>query len=159
MSEEKMCCPKFDPIPWENKEVVWSNKMFVTDKTVCFLHIPLNMNSMMKRVWGKVEKAGAGPDMKDWVMLSDEKSPWVAKHYLAVTKEVPDAENVKISGTFLTKVFEGPYQDAPKWHREMTKLAKEKNLDNYKIYLYYTTCPKCAKKLGKNYVVGFLKTN
>jgi len=22
-----------------------------------------------------------------------------------------------------------------------------------KMYLYYTTCPKCAKKYGKNYIV------
>jgi len=157
MNEEKICCPQFDPIPWENKEIVWDNKMFVKDNTVCFMHVPLNINSMMKRIWGKVEKAGAGPDMKEWVMLSDESSLWKGIHYLAVSKEVPDAENVKISGTFLTKVFEGPYKDAGKWYKKMQELGIEKGVEIKKIYFYYTTCPKCAKKWGKNYVVGFLK--
>ena len=32
MNEEKICCPKFDPTPWENKEIVWDNKMFIKDK-------------------------------------------------------------------------------------------------------------------------------
>ena len=157
MNEEKICCPQCDPIPWENKEIVWDNKMFVKDKTICFLHMPLNIGSMMKRIWGKVEKAGAGPDMKEWVMLSDESSLWKGIHYLAVSKEVPDAENTKISGTFLTKVFEGPYKDAGKWYKEMKKVAEEKGIPNNKIYFYYTTCPKCSKKWGKNYVVGFLQ--
>lgn len=158
MTEEKMCCPKFDPTPWENKEIVWNNKMFVKDTTICFMHVPLNIGTMMKRIWEKVEKAGAGPDMKDWVMLSDESSLWKGVHYLAVSKEVPNAENVKISGTFLTKVFEGPYQDAGKWYKKMQELAVEKKVEIKKIYLYYTTCPKCAKKWGKNYVIGFLQT-
>lgn len=152
-----MCCPKFDPTPWENKEIVWNDKMFVKDTTICFMHIPLNIGTMMKRIWEKVEKAKAGPDMKEWVMLSDESSLWKGIHYLAVSKEVPNAENVKISGTFLTRVFEGPYKDAGKWYKKMQELALEKKVEIKKIYFYYTTCPKCAKKWGKNYVVGFLQ--
>ena len=57
---------------------------------------------------------------------------------------------------FLSKVFEGPYKDAKNWHKEMQALAKEKGVAA-DIYFYYTTCPKCAKKWGKNYVVGMLK--
>lgn len=156
MTEEKICCPKFDPTPWDNQEIVWDNKMFVKGKTASFLYMPLNMGSMMKKVWGKVEEAGAGPDMKDWVMLSKDVSPWKCEHYLAVSKEVPGVENVKLSGTFLTKVFEGPYKDAKNWYQEMLALAKEKGVPA-DIYFYYTTCPKCAKKWGKNYVVGLAK--
>ena len=37
------------------------------------------------------------------------------------------------------------------------ELATEKGVEVKKIYLYYTTCPKCAQKWGKNYVVGFLQ--
>ena len=159
MNEEKICCPEFNPTPWDNKETVWTDKMFIKEKTYSIFYMPLNMGSMMKRACSKIEKAGASPDMKDWVMLSDEFSPWKGAHYLAVTKEVPDAENVKISGTFLRKVFEGPYKDAGKWYKEMKKMAEEKGIPNNKIYFYYTTCPKCAKKWGKNYVVGFLQIN
>jgi hypothetical protein len=43
------------------------------------------------------------------LLLSDEKSLWGSDIYIAVTKEVPGAEMVRISGTYLTKVFEGHY--------------------------------------------------
>lgn len=157
MNEEKICCPQFDPAPWDNKEIVWTDKMFIKEYTRSFMYMPLNMGSMMKNAWSNVEKAEASPDMKDWVMLSRDISPWKCEHYLAVNKEVPNSENVKISGTFLTKVFEGPYREAKNWYQEMQKLAEEKGVDNKNIYFYYTTCPKCVKKWGKNYVVGFLK--
>ena len=48
------------------------------------------------------------------LMLSDEHSLWGSDIYIAVNKEVPEAEMVKISGTFLTKVFEGSYKDTGK---------------------------------------------
>lgn len=157
MNEEKVCCPKFDPAPWENKEIVWMDKMFIKGKTLSFMYMPLNMGVMMKKTWGQVEKAKASPESQDMLMLSADVSPWKCEHFLAVTKEVPGLENVKISGTFLTKVFEGPYKEVGNWHQEMQALAKAKGVKNVKIYFYYTTCPKCAKKWGKNYVVGFLQ--
>ncbi len=50
------------------------------------------------------------------------------------------------------QTFEGPYQNMRKWIEEMKAFvtAKDKNVN--KLYFYYTTCPKCAKKYGKNYV-------
>jgi hypothetical protein len=87
------------------------------------------------------------------VMLSDEKSLWGADIYIAVAKEVPGAEMARISGTFLTKVFEGPYKDARKWVEEMKAYVKSKAKQMKKMYFFYTTCPKCAEYYGKNYVV------
>ena len=73
--------------------------------------------------------------------------------YLAVDKEVPSLENVKFSGKFFSKVYEGPFNETEKWCREYEALAKLKGLTIEKMYMWYTTCPKCAKKYGKNYVV------
>jgi len=86
-------------------------------------------------------------------MLSDENSLWGSDVYIAVTKEVPQAEMTKISGTFLTKVFEGPYKNAGKWVKEMKAYGNAKGREIKKMYFFYTTCPKCAKVYGKNYVV------
>jgi hypothetical protein len=61
----------------------------------------------------------------------------------------------KLSGTFLTKVFEGPYQNAGKWAQEMKQYVQGKDKKIQKLYFSYTTCPKCAKVYGKNYVVLF----
>jgi len=70
---------------------------------------------------------------------------------------VPDSEMVKISGTFLTKVFEGPYKNVRNWIGDMKKYAESKKRDMEKMYFFYTTCPKCAEFYGKNYVVILAK--
>lgn len=59
----------------------------------------------------------------------------------------------KLTGTFLTKVFEGPYRNIGKWMKEMWAFVAARGKPAGKMYIYYTTCPKCAKKYGKNYVV------
>ena len=100
-----------------------------------------------------IEKAGAKAPYQ--LMLTDEKSLWGADIYIDVSKEVPGAQMTTLSGIFLTKVFEGPYQNAGKWALEMKDCVKSKNKELKKIYFSYTTCPKCAKVYGKNYVVLF----
>jgi hypothetical protein len=72
-----------------------------------------------------------------------------------VTKEVPNAENVKLSGTYITKVFDGPYNAVPKWIKETNHYVTQKGKTVKRYYFYYTTCPKCAKIYGHNYVVAF----
>ncbi len=42
---------------------------------------------------------------------------------------------------------------AGKWAKEMTSYVSEKGHTIKQLYFYYTTCPKCAKAYGKNYVV------
>ena len=143
------CCPRFDPEPWDEKEVTFEDRLFVKDHVKSFLHIPLNFGKVMVRNMEKIQKAEAlAPEP---LMLSDENSLWGADVYIAVSKDVPDSEMVRISGTFLTKVFEGPYKDAGKWAGAMTDYVRDKARQMKKMYFFYTTCPKCAKFYGKNY--------
>jgi hypothetical protein len=148
---ETGCCPRFNPEPWDEKEVTWQDKLFLKDHIRSFLHIPLNMGKVMTRNMEKIEEAGAlTPEP---LVLSDDKSLWGADVYIAVSKEVPGAEMTTVSGTFLTKVFEGPYSNTGKWVREMKSYAQSKGKELKKLYFFYTTCPKCAKVYGKNYTV------
>jgi hypothetical protein len=62
-----------------------------------------------------------------------------------------------LSGTFVTKLFEGPFHKVGEWATEMRKLASETGRHTDKIYFWYTTCPRCAKAYGKNYVILFAK--
>jgi hypothetical protein len=155
--QEDVCCPKFNPEGWDNQEINLQDRQFVKGKTISFFYMPLNMGSMMKKMMGEIKKNDAEPSKDKWLMLSNDVSPWKSEHFIAVNKEVDGMENVKLSGKYYTKVFEGPYKNAKDWHGEMINLAKEKDVEVDKIYFYYTTCPKCAKKYGKNYVVGFVK--
>jgi len=147
------CCDLFNPEPWQDKEVIWKDKLFVKDHVTSFLRVPLNMGGKVIKNMKLIEKAGAKSDQQ--LMLSDEKSLWGADIYIEVSKNVPGAEMAKISGVFLTKVFEGPYNEAGNWVAEMKEYVKNKNKELKKLYLSYTTCPKCAKAYGKNYVVLF----
>jgi hypothetical protein len=150
---ETNCCPKFNPKPWDNQTIIWLDKKFVRDSVRSLFHIPLNFGSVVIRNMKKIDFAGAVN--AENLMLSDEKSLWGSDVYIAVNKEIPGAKNEKISGTFLTKVFEGPYRDAGKWAKEMDGYVKSKGKEIKKMYFWYTTCPKCAKIYGKNYVVIF----
>jgi hypothetical protein len=105
----------------------------------------------MKRLDERVRKAGAR--MPDCLALSDHTSKWNMDIYLAVDREIPDSENVTLSGKFFSKVYEGDFKETGKWCKDFEGRAKSKGLKIKKWYMWYTTCPKCAKKYGKNYVV------
>ncbi len=149
MSDE--CCPPFDPKPWEDKTFTWNNKRFVKDRVISILHFPLNFGAVMKRNMKTIAAAGAEAD--PMIVLSDENSLWGADVYIEVTKDVPGAQMASISGAFLSKVFEGPYQNMRQWIGDMKSFVAAKGKSMSRMYFYYTTCPKCAKKYGKNYVV------
>ena len=145
------CCEPFNPEPWEDKKLEWKDKLFVKDHVTSFLHIPLNMGAKIIRNMKLIEIANAKAD--EQLMLTDEKSLWGADIYISVKNQVATANMVSMSGLFLSKVFEGPYRNVGKWATEMQEYAKSKEETIKKIYFSYTTCPRCAKSYGKNYVV------
>ncbi len=114
------------------------------------------MGSVMKKTWKKIVDAKADSE-GEFALLSYDPSPWKGEHYFTITREVPNGENVRLSGTFLTKVFEGPYKEAGSWVEEMEAYVKSRDREMDKLYFYYTTCPKCAEHYGKNFVVGFAR--
>jgi hypothetical protein len=113
--------------------------------------MPVNFGGVMRKLDRKVRDAGAG--IIDNLCLSDHTSKWNMDVYLAVNKNIPDANNVLLSGKFLSKVYEGPFKDTKKWCDDFEAYAKEQGYEIKKWFMWYTTCPKCAKKYGKNYVV------
>ena len=145
------CCPKFDPKPWDGKILEWEDKRFIKDKVFTIFHIPLNFGGVIKKMMEKIEFADA--KSPDWMGLSDHTSKWNMDIYVAVDKEIPDAENVTLSGKFLSKVYEGSFKDTKKWCEDFENYAKSEKLKLGKGFMWYTTCPNCAKKYGKNYVV------
>ena len=145
------CCPKFDPNPWSDRVITWDKQLFLQDRVRSFLHIPLNYGAVMTRSMAAIKAAGAIPD--EMIMLTDENSLWGADVYIAVSKEVPGARMTRLSGTYLAKVFEGPYRNVRNWIPEMKSFVTSKGKSLQKLLFFYTTCPGCAKKYGKNYVV------
>jgi hypothetical protein len=155
MNDKTCCCPKFDAEPWNEKEIVWQDKLFIKDRVKSIFRIPLNFGSIMNKNMKLIESSGA--KCPDNIVITDENSLWGADVYIAVDKEIPGAATGKISGNFLTKVFEGPYSSVGKWIKEMQSYVASKGKSVSGFYFWYTTCPKCAKKYGKNYIVIFAR--
>ena len=145
------CCPPFDPAPWDDARITWEGKKFIKDKVRTVFYMPLNFAQAMKRLNKQVTAAGA--TTPDYLCLSDHTSKWNMDLYLAVDKEIPGAQNTTLSGKYYSKAYEGPFQDTGKWMKDAEAITKSKGMNIKKWYMWYTTCPKCAKKYGKNFVV------
>ena len=150
-SQEAECCPKFDPKLWDGKIIEWDNKRFIKDKVFTLFYMPINYGSAMSRLTKLAEDQKA--QTADQLCLADSTSMWNMDLYLAVEKEIPGAENVKISGKFICKVYEGDFSKTGEWMKDFAAFALQEKYNISKQYSWYTTCPKCAKKYGKNYVV------
>lgn len=152
-SDSEICCPEFQPEYWNEKTHIWSEKPFIADSVITFFYMPVNFGAVMRRLNAKVEAAEA--EMPDWLCLSDHRSAWKMDLYLAINKTVANAKNMRMNGSFYSKVFEGAYKDAGKMMKQFEDHLQSNNLQVSKKYTWYTTCPKCAKKYGKNYIVLF----
>jgi len=149
---ETGCCPRFVPEPWHETELQWDGKLFLKDRVRCLFYIPLRFGQAMARDVERIAQADALPPAPPLV-LSDHTSRWNMDLYLEVTKEIPHAEHVRLTGLFLSKVFEGPFRNTGQWCQQMAAWVKSKGKQVQRYLMYYTTCPKCAKHYGKNYVV------
>jgi hypothetical protein len=112
------------------------------------------MAKIMKELHLVASTANATLPPEQAMILSRDISPWKAEQLYSVIKPIEGQDNVVLNGTYLSKVFEGPYKNAKNWYNEMFAYAKEQGKAVKKLYFYYTTCPKCAKHYGKNYVIG-----
>lgn len=148
---ETGCCPRFNPEPWDEKEHNFNDKLFIKDRVKSVFHVPVNFGSVMVRNMEKIVQAGALAPVP--FMLSDENSLWGSDIYIEVSKDIPNSQMARISGSFLTKVFEGPYKNIRSWIKQMQDFVVSRGKQMKKLYFFYTTCPKCAKHYGKNYVV------
>lgn len=148
---ETGCCPRFNPKMWQNKTFVWKNKLFFKDRVKTFFYMPLNINRVMGRLFKATQDAGSS--FEDGLTLSDHTSKWNMDVYVAAKKRIKGLENVTISGKFYTRVYEGPYSDTKYWSEDFEKHMAKKKLKYKKLFMWYTTCPHCAKIYGKSYVV------
>lgn len=151
MNDPNQCCPPFDPEPWHGKTTTWENRKFIKDRVRCLFYVPVGFGSTMKRVMGLLASAKA--ECPDCLCLSDHTSRWNMDVYVATDREVPGAQMVELSGKLYSRVYEGDFRKTKDWCDDFSQQTKREGLTVKKQYMWYTTCPKCAKKYGKNQVV------
>lgn len=151
---ETGCCAVPDVAAWDNQKVTFEDKLFVRLYTRSFFYVPLNIASVMTKLQQMVDAAGAAMPPEQAMILSHDLSPWKAEQLYAVSKPIDGADMVHLSGTYIAKVFEGPFQEAKNWYVQLQEAAQKETQKPGATYFFYTTCPKCAKHYGKNYVIG-----
>jgi hypothetical protein len=149
------CCPPCDTEKWNEKTHVWREKPFISGNVAQIFHIPLNVGRAIRSLWSKTTDAKAALPAEESLILFYDPSPWKSELFMTVSRDVPGAKNVKISGTFVSRVFEGPYHAVPKWLREMDAALSAQGKKSIRYYIHYAYCPKCAKKYGKNHGIVF----
>ncbi|MBL7856313.1 MAG: hypothetical protein JNM57_01390 [Cyclobacteriaceae bacterium] len=154
--DTEVCCPEFNPALWNDKKHVWNNKLFLKDSVPEFFHIPLPnvFGKVISRMWEKATDAGAVPEVRDFLMLAHDPTPFRGELLLFVTHEIPGGDHIRLSGTFMSKVFDGPYSSVPTFMKEMNEYLTRLKMKAKKYYFYYAYCPKCSKKYGHNYIVA-----
>lgn len=147
------CCPRFNPVGWDNQTLHFDKKPFVRATTRAAMHIPWNMGQVFTRVQGHIEDANAADPEKE-IVLSRDLSPWEAEHYFAVAHDVEGEDMATLSGDYITRVFEGPYRRTKDFEHDMQIAAKAMGKTAKRVFFFYTTCPNCARTYGENYIVG-----
>jgi hypothetical protein len=148
---DETCCPKFDPAPWDDQVISWNQKYFIKENSRTIFYMPLNFSKTIISLFAQAEQAGA--TNHDGICLSEHTSMWNMVLWLSTDKEVPGVDSGTLSGDYYCKVYEGSYNQMSKWEKDFDQLGKSKGYVFGKHFVWYTTCPKCAKKYGKNYVV------
>lgn len=107
-------------------------------------------------MWTAVERVGAGaPEKEDTLILFRDPTPFKGEIYISVEKDVPTENNVVISGSFVSRVFDGGYNAIPKFVKIMDEYLTKIGKKAKDYYIHYAYCPKCAKKFGHNYMILF----
>lgn len=149
-------CPEFDPKPWDKQFHAWTEKKFIMDSVPQILHRPLpgTVRRTIERLWTKASERDAAPPPEEALFLAYDPSPWKSEIHLSVTRDVPGARMVVMSGSFYSEVFDGPYNGVPGYLRAMeTSLAaQQKKAKRY--YFHFATCPQCALRYGHNYILA-----
>ena len=158
--ENQECCPEFHPEKWDNCNHKWENKPFIMESMPTLFHIPFPpmIGKKMKKLWELMSASNAQePDKDKILILFRDPSAFKSDIYLSVNGEVKNAVNKKLSGEFFSKVFSGPYNDVPKFIKQMDAHLASMNKKANDYYIHYAYCPKCAKKYGNNYMIFFAK--
>ncbi|HRZ29269.1 MAG TPA: hypothetical protein P5052_00415 [Candidatus Paceibacterota bacterium] len=132
--------------------------MFIKETIPTLFHMPFPpmIGQKITKMFTHAEKVNANLDNKeDTLILFADPSAFKSEIYLTVKSPIDNENNVTISGTFMSKVFDGGYNDVPKHIKQMDQYLNTINKKAKKYYIHYAYCPKCAKKFGHNYMIFF----
>lgn len=156
--EKQECCPKFRQEKWNEKTFHWDHKKFIKATVPTFFHIPLPPmigNRITKMMKLAEDSKSLSENTEDILVLFTDPHAFMSEIYLSVTNEIPNAKNTTLSGNYISKVFDGAYNEIPKFIKQMDAYLQKRKEEAERYYVHYAYCPKCAKEAGHNFMVLF----
>ena len=155
--KDQECCPKFNPEKWDLKTYNWNNLPFIKESVPTLFHTPFPpmIGKKVIKMMKVVEDAKAGLPMQDWLLLFHDPHAFKSEILMQVKKPIDGADNVSLTGTFMGKVFDGPYSAIRRFFKEFDAYLENKGKKAKDYYIHYAYCPKCSKKYGHNYMIFF----
>jgi hypothetical protein len=155
---DQECCPKFEPERWDERTFNWEKKHFIKESIPTFFHMPFP-KMIGKKVTIMMDLAKSADSLSedelDTLLLFNDPTAFRSDIYMSVNHKVSHANNVTLSGKFMSKTFDGPYKKVPKFLKEMDDYLSKQNKKAMDYYVHYAYCPKCAKKFEHNYMAIF----
>ena len=125
---------------------------FIKASTKSFMYMPLNMSKVMTKTMNDINTAEAVAKDR-YMILSKDVSKWSCDHYFLVDSEVPGYPTEDLSGRYFAKVYDGGFKEITSWIKTYQNETLSKGIQTEDMFMFYTTCPKCAAHYGHNYVV------
>ena len=154
MTEEK-CCPQLVKENWDKKEVQWKEKPFYKTKYHSLFHIPINFGGVVRKAMEEISSRSL--DEEPLMMFSKEESMFSSILLISLKRDTEDLETEKLSGRYISMIFENGYRQTPKWIKEVERYVEKQGKVAGELLFWYVTCPRCAKKYGKTQTVIFAK--
>ena len=152
-TNETGCCAVPNLADWDRVVVEFDDQSFVRLHTRSVMHVPVDMSRVMAALDASARESGVAMPPERAMVLSRELSAWKAEQLYAVTAPVAGADNVRLDGRFACVAFEGPYRRVSTWMSEAREYARSQGEPGDETYVFYTTCPRCAKHYGSNNVI------
>lgn len=109
LADKSVCCHEFNPAIWNNKKHEWQNKLFLKDFVPELIHIPLpgTFGKTVTRMMNTIDAADAAVHANDYLLLAHDLSPFKSELLITVSKDIAGADVVNLTGTFMSRVFDG----------------------------------------------------
>ncbi len=154
-NQNDSCCHVFDPGQWDRKLFDFSKLDFIRVGSSAFFFMHINLFSVLKRYRQFIHKQDKTKDHIHFSLSKD--SLFSSTHYFHVPHQISNFPLRKVKGVFRARVFEGSVKQIPKWKRLIQEEWSLKGISIKEQFVFHTTCPECAQKLGYNYIVIFTR--
>lgn len=149
-------CPRFEPSGRDGRHLRFDDAPIAHATTRSLLHVPPDMGRIFARAPAAIEAADA-PDRDDGPVPSRALSATRGEHLSPVTHDLPGEEMTRLTGTFPTRAFAGPYRKAKDWAHDMEVATRVDGDAPGRAFVSHATCPRCAHAHGENDVVDFVE--